>query len=572
MAPVFVHGVVIALVLAAAPPSLDAQTEPARVARPDADLVSVDALLARPPSPGGLLLLVPHASAAEVQQRWREAARHENPQVRAAAARAILASGLVHLLPVIQQALEEEKDEYAAIEQTRALVALGDARAVDATIAEARCFGGGVHAVVAGALALKAPDDLLARAPALTGRMAASDLGSALGLAASSRRAEQASAFAGAARATGPRGWAAFLDFAEQERIAVPTAVLLQALEDSSPDIVRRSMWSLGRSSGVGRPPGTEVLAALDRALERLAEPRSPEAFLRAMLGRIIKEDRPDAIDWPDAISAWPRERAASIRQLTRLAHIASKSERKALAKVLDVEDWPGVPIPTAAEPSPGEPVDFPESLTVVLRTPTAFPRHAVSDAMAIVGCAASADALAVADIHYGPDGRPRRVRTSGRGLSPGCDQLVRALMPASVAPVDGPLAPERPQIVVMSLRPEILACADQDPPYPPLRSVEKAEKGDTSTSRIVPPKKTHHVNPVYPEAMLQARLTGRVIVEAIISRTGCVSFATVKRSPDAHFSLAALLAVTQWRFSPTLLDGSPVRVVMTVTTNFSLK
>jgi protein TonB len=34
----------------------------------------------------------------------------------------------------------------------------------------------------------------------------------------------------------------------------------------------------------------------------------------------------------------------------------------------------------------------------------------------------------------------------------------------------------------------------------------------------------------------------------------------------------AAIEAVRQWVFTPTLLDGVPVPVIMTVTVNFSLK
>jgi outer membrane biosynthesis protein TonB len=38
---------------------------------------------------------------------------------------------------------------------------------------------------------------------------------------------------------------------------------------------------------------------------------------------------------------------------------------------------------------------------------------------------------------------------------------------------------------------------------------------------------------------------------------------------PD--FAVAASEAVRQWRFSPTLLNGSPVEVVMRVSVTFSL-
>lgn len=552
------------LLVTAAPLPLGAQTAASAPAPGDSDVVPLDSLMARPPSPGGLLLLLPHSSDARVQRRWSDAARHENPGMRAAAARAIHASGLVPLLPDVRHALDAEEDTYAAIEQARALIALGDANAVDVAIAAAHRLEGRLPGIVMGALALKAPDDLLARAPALRGLGSSGGLGAALALAASRKALEQRGTFAAAARAAGPHSWAAFLDFNDRRDISLARSALIQALDDSSPDIVRRAMWSLGELS-----PSAEILGAFDRALERLAEPRSPEAFLRVLLGRHIHEKAREEIDWPTAIRAWPKKRAESMKAIW-LANMVSKAERKAFAKALDVDDWPGFPIPKSPAQPPGETVPLEPPL--VLRTPAAFPRLVVSDAMGIVGCAASDEAIAAADVDYRADGRPRRVRPVGQGTSPACDQVFRALMAASVAPINRPLAADRAQVIVMSFRPEPLACADQYPPYEYEGFMSAPKVGTGEPGTVQPPVKTYHVSPVYPEALQRAGIQGQVVIEAIISRGGCVSLATVSRSPHPRLSLAAVTAVTQWRFSPTLLNGSPVPVIMTVTANFALK
>lgn len=86
----------------------------------------------------------------------------------------------------------------------------------------------------------------------------------------------------------------------------------------------------------------------------------------------------------------------------------------------------------------------------------------------------------------------------------------------------------------------------------------------------IKEPKKLRDVRPIYPEIALNARVQGIVIIEAQIDRDGKVSNARVIR-PVALLDDAAIDAVMQWEFEPTLLAGQPVPVIMTVTVNFIL-
>ncbi len=88
----------------------------------------------------------------------------------------------------------------------------------------------------------------------------------------------------------------------------------------------------------------------------------------------------------------------------------------------------------------------------------------------------------------------------------------------------------------------------------------------------IRPPMKLEDVRPEYPAAMRDAGFEGIVPLEARIGVDGRVVSAHVG-SAYAHPELvkAALDAVRQWRFSPTLLNGAPVEVLMNVTVHFSL-
>jgi periplasmic protein TonB len=103
------------------------------------------------------------------------------------------------------------------------------------------------------------------------------------------------------------------------------------------------------------------------------------------------------------------------------------------------------------------------------------------------------------------------------------------------------------------------------EPPAPP--PVEPVRPG----GKIKVPEKTRHVPPVYPAIAQQAGVEGVVILEATIDVDGRVRDVRVLRSVPL-LDQAAIDAVLQWRFTPTLLNGVPVPVIMTVTVNFTLR
>jgi periplasmic protein TonB len=87
---------------------------------------------------------------------------------------------------------------------------------------------------------------------------------------------------------------------------------------------------------------------------------------------------------------------------------------------------------------------------------------------------------------------------------------------------------------------------------------------------QIKEPKKLKNVNPTYPDIAKQARVQGVVILECTISPQGKVTDVKVLRGIPL-LDAAAIEAVKQWVYSPTLLNGVPVPVIMTVTVNFRL-
>ena len=104
----------------------------------------------------------------------------------------------------------------------------------------------------------------------------------------------------------------------------------------------------------------------------------------------------------------------------------------------------------------------------------------------------------------------------------------------------------------------------------PPPRVVQKAPGPLRVGGTIRQPVKVRHVDPVYPAIAQAARVQGFVIIEATLSPDGRVSNARVLRSIPL-LDQAALEAVRQWEYTPTLLNGIPVPVIMTITVMFTL-
>ena len=100
--------------------------------------------------------------------------------------------------------------------------------------------------------------------------------------------------------------------------------------------------------------------------------------------------------------------------------------------------------------------------------------------------------------------------------------------------------------------------------PAPPEKEPAPVRVG----GEIRQPRRTHHVIPDYPEIARQARVTGIVILEAVIDATGRVVNVRVLRSVPM-LDQAAINAVRKWRYEPTRLNGVPVPIVMTVTVQF---
>jgi protein TonB len=77
-------------------------------------------------------------------------------------------------------------------------------------------------------------------------------------------------------------------------------------------------------------------------------------------------------------------------------------------------------------------------------------------------------------------------------------------------------------------------------------------------------------VNPVYPEDAKKDRVTGAVVLAAVIGKDGEVENLRVVSGPS-QLQRSALDAVRQWRYQSFLLNGDPIEVKTTITVRYSL-
>jgi protein TonB len=104
---------------------------------------------------------------------------------------------------------------------------------------------------------------------------------------------------------------------------------------------------------------------------------------------------------------------------------------------------------------------------------------------------------------------------------------------------------------------------AAQEAPKPKVTRIRLG--GNVAKSQL-----KHKVQPVYPQEARDNRIQGTVRLHAVLSTAGKVQQLELV-SGDPVLAKAALEAVRQWEYKPTLLNGEPVEVDTTIDVVFSL-
>ena len=85
--------------------------------------------------------------------------------------------------------------------------------------------------------------------------------------------------------------------------------------------------------------------------------------------------------------------------------------------------------------------------------------------------------------------------------------------------------------------------------------------------------KLVSRVQPVYPESAKAAGVQGTVVLHAVIGMDGRpLSLRVMNSQIDPDLARSAVEAVSQWRYTPTLLNGQPIEIDTTIQVNYTLQ
>lgn len=503
--------------------------------------------LKRPISPGALALLIEHGSEPEAQARLKEALADTRPPVRAAASRVIYAAGIRGLVPDVVRALEAETGP-AVSEHLQAIGVLdpvaGEAAlfATAARLHDQQYFIGTLLGRAAGVEKIQ-----YLRRLRETGQ---SELVRYAFVRAAIRhgRADLAGAGSLALSEQDGAAWRAVWE-GERKGGQLTEALVLESIRSPSPAIRATTYWFLADKGLL--PEG--VLKAIEAAPEAAGgDPSNDpalagvtfahELFSRAR-GRAARENL-----------AWLEQAKAALgRPPIRLIGPGAVS-------VIDKWLTPGERAlkPPRPEhlPEPTEPGD------VVLSASQGFPQEFVHDISRVTGCLPEKPLAAQAQLEYNALGRPVVVPGGTSPFGAECTVALRLVLRSSYAPDDERAAAGSAKRAVQIFLP------DKDEVECP------ASHGDLQYvgGAIREPKKIKNRPVRYPEGAKARREQGLVILEATINPCGKPVDLRVLKSPALELAQAAIEAVREWRYQPTLLNGQAISVRMTITSKFSLQ
>lgn len=530
----------------------------------------VASLLKKPVSPASIALLAPFSKDPRVVERWKAALADPNADVRGVAARAVTTCGVAALLPDIEAALQKETVATAAREETRALILVRPEKDDSLILEAAARFGGAIDGEIVRAFArarglaalpmyyrgldkLRLLDD----DRAAFFRLATRGQDSLLGAASMALGRQDLSS------------WKAILADARHDPALASSPVVRTALGSEASSLRSETAWYLAKEyCDQPAPNGSELLSILQKSEssphESAADPEAEfgSELLRRVLGQPAVEDK----NWIACLRTHEHCHLDSDLDFSPLRRYLTEGEREAIddrnLKNAPPEIQSSLRQRMKEPPKPSTSADSAVPSRPKMWLAEDLPHGLTTDLHKFLSCWVPG----LANVGYRPDGRPSKITMLVGGPMEGsCFDAFKTLYLLSLAPSGEPTTTDDPLTIEASLPKGLSSC---DEGYAP--RVTRVETMRIR-GRVKPPVLRSRVAPSYPDPVRRARVEGITILQATISRLGCVKDLRVLKSSAPALDAEAMNAISQWTYSPAELDGSPVSVYLTVTVNFRL-
>lgn len=514
--------------------------------------------LAKATTPGSLVLLIEDSRDPRVTARWIEALASPDARIRLLAARLLRQNRPSSAADPLRRALSTEIDILAAREEARTLLEIGAPESAGVVIAAAaRLKDDGLMEVLGrtqGARAVREFD----RVKTSCGRRSAATL-----IGAAVARDRSVLSTLPAQVLEDDVAMEAALSSAVAQRVAIPPQWLTTILPRGGVDVRTLAWWSIAVGADTSQLASAAPLPAVNDSDGDPSEGRLGRALALRALGRRVDQDDIVALAAQAVKDGHiPRVVLTAIAE-GGIIRLLAQQEAENLPPVLQVRRSMPSTLTSDVNAAPAK--------YDTMRTPDGLPRGLIRDVLAVSGCKPKPrDGLGAALVRYSPTGRPAQMALLESALPVTCQDAVRALVLTSLLAEDNPAASNAVHVVLLPFEPGFDECAaDASPNESPDGSKGPVTIGIGTVS---PPTKTKDVRPVYPQTAIDRRVSGIVVLEAMISPQGCVNRARVLHSVEPQLDAEAVRSVIQWRFTPTLLNGVPMPVIMTVSVQFTLR
>jgi TonB family protein len=474
-----------------------------------------------------------------------DALKSSDPLVRATAARVAGVRNVKAVLPLLRELVPNETDAGALREEIRTLALLGEHADVDIAIAAASKRPPAFDAVIADAVARRGGEDAIDLYMSRVRKLRDTRGFFTRALWGHENYFSTTAGWLLSSRVA--NGWEDFLAAMYAAGKAVPHARMMAAVENGSEEIRQESAWYLVRGYALNPSLMHEDLQRLLLA-ERTAESTDREDFARELLRRMLGKPPSNPQRWlqwlaMDEADARVPDDAAVLKYFTpdELALRESPAKKAKSAKRVQR----ATEVPRAAFALPGT---LPAGL-----------------AEKIVG-GRKCGWVGVASASVDNAGRVEMLDLDQ--VTATCREQLDTIVKLTYASNATVASAHTSSNILLARAAVAPLCLDEagDDAGPLVRA------GDPG---VTAPVAKRRVPPVFPESVRRNVARGvavEVIVEAVISRTGCVrsvSLAGQSRYPELNG--AVVLAASQWTFEPAKVNGKPVDSIFTLPVSFTL-